>query len=274
MAFYQSYTTAASGNMAVQFLTDLSAFALSNGWTIDYDGIYTSNRRLHIHKGSAHFDLYETGDLNMNFYGCTGFNGGVASSAQPGVMPSSAYLTLVHNGGYNFISTAGAIYFFLVAVAGNRGWGALVHSVPNKIGAWTFGVMAIGANTSRPNFDYSLYAIPSYGRVHYNGGWSTGVAAGGLTGIYTTSQLMANSHQWYNAGILPFPIWFGIFDLTDSTKVRPMGFFPELYASNGRDVYEVGQSITIGADTFVIMPTYLSEIGHVSYGDFLFKVGA
>jgi len=274
MAFYQSYTTAASGNMAVQFLTDLSAFALSNGWTIDYDGIYDLNRRLHIHKGSAHFDFYEYLELSIYLYGCTGFNGGVDSSAQPGATPSPAFIDLVHNGGYNFISTAGAIYFCLVAVAGHVGWGALVHSVPNKIGAWTFGVMAIGANTGSPAFDYSLFSNPSSGRVHYNGGWSTGANAGGLCGIYTTNQLIANSHQWYNAGILPFPIWFGIFDLTDSTKVRPMGFFPELYASNGRDVYEVGQSITIGADTFVIMPTYLSEIGHVSYGDFLFKVGA
>jgi hypothetical protein len=274
MAYFQRYYTASSGSISNQFLIDLSAFASSNGWTIDLDAIYnTTFRRLHMHKGSFHVDIHSTNTLGASAYGCTGFNGGLGPQSQPGSTPSATYYTLVVDGGYMFVSTSGGLYIGIQSVAETWGWGALFATIENKIGAWSngFGLSGSGANT---DFGPNSYGNPEFARIYYNGIWSNTVIAGGVGASSTTSGLAANSFQWYNAGILPFPVLLFLWDLADSTKCHPMGFLPGLYESNGGSVYSKQDTIVIGADTFLIMPSYYQEVGNPSYTDFLFKLGA
>jgi len=279
MAYYQKYTCAPSGNIIDTFLQDLEAFATTNGWTTDFNGIYGTYRRLHIHKNGVHFDFQGAQPLGGGFYGCTGYSAGVAAVSQPGVSAAKNF-TIVSNGGYEFVSTPTAIYMACRALdVTDYGWGGIWTSVQNKIGVWTEGFGCTSMQASTWSFGSTAFSSAQGSlQLYYNGGWSASApanGAGGIRGITLTTNLAADDQpNFYNAGILPFPVPLFRVHPTDVTKVEPMGYFPDLFFANAGDLYMGEDVLTIGGDSYLILSGHNGTVGLSSYADLLFKVGA
>lgn len=272
MAFYLTgiFTT------ANQLLIDLSTFANDNGWTVDYDGVYnTSYRRLHIHKGGAHYDLYSSSSTSFRVYGCTGYSVGSSPSDQPGVSDGYSPFTGENGGVFWLISVVGALYIGCV-----RGteihWGTL-FAISDKIGNWTGG-FGLQGSSSGGMFRYDAYGYTyGYAQLYFNDGWSAyNTAANGLGGsVYNSADMVIKCQpNIYNNGLLPFRIALFIFNSSDPEKKHPIGYAPGIYRSNGGDIYDIGDEITIGADAHIILPVRTYAIGSDTYGDFIFKLGA
>lgn len=271
MARYQSYTF----TTANQCLMDLSAFVSANGWTIDFDGVYnTTYRRLHIHKGIAHFDLYSTSTTNIRIYGCTGYDSAKAPSLQPNV---SAYRDYSNTATYTFwlVSTSGGLFFTTAASTGRFLWGSL-FAVTDKIGSWADGIVMSVPPYSASPFSTNWYGSSyGYALMYYESQWSTnGLDAGGLCGGLITSDISTKQPCAYNCGLVPFPIPLFILNGTDYTKKHPVGYVPGVYKCNGGDVYSIADEIIIGGDTYVIFPSNAVDIGGSSVSDMLFRLGA
>jgi hypothetical protein len=273
MAYYEFHDTTMTSN---QILIDLAAFVAANGWVIDFDGVYnTSYRRLHFHKGQAHFDLYSSSVLAGIMYGCTGYSAGSAPNAQPGVSAAKTFAALAAPSGYWFISTVGGIYIcFLATTSLNFTNWICFFTLQDKIGAWADG-FGLSGGASGDLFDTGWCASPEYGQLYYNGIWSgTAIALGGVVGTTTTSDLPTKAPNYYNAGIVPFPVLLSLCSLADTTKRQPLGYAPGLYRSNGGDIYNIADELTIGTDTYLILPRMYNYIGQAGSGDYLFKLGA
>jgi len=271
MAYYQQYTYTNTN----QYLLDLEAFANTNGWTIDLSAAYnTSYWRLHLHKGSAHFDLYSTaGEVYM--YHCTGFASGSSPSTQPGAGGTNGvWFTLSTSISYWFVSTVGGLYMaYLTATTSAFNWGCF-FIVQDKIGAYAGGFGGIV-----PSADYNLFsddtASPYRNQIYINGSWGVYGGAGAMVGSIVNGSIPTYGPNHYNLGIIPWPVLITIYYAADITKRVPVGFAPGLYQTNGGDVYNIGDEIIIGADTYLIMPgTGKSIIGDTARGDYLFKLGA
>lgn len=271
MATYQNGTF----TTANQHLIDLAAFASANGWTIDYDGVYnTSYRRLHLHKGEAHFDMYSTSSTAVSMYGCTGYASGSAPGAQPGATTYAKPFSGTNGYGYWFVSTAGGLYFASLNASRYFSWAAL-FVIESKIGVWTNGFGITGQASSSGLFPDGCYVSPGYGQLYYNGGWSANAAAGGLGGTDISSDMPASkSPNWYNSGIVPVPVMLVLNAPADTSKRIPMGWAPGLYRTNGGNLYDIGETLVIGSNTYLILPKYMPSIGVSPYGDYLFKLGA
>lgn len=276
MALYHYEQIASSGNVSNTIMERLGTFAADNGWTVDFDGVYnTTWRRLHIHKGEAHFDFYSSATTTINAYGCTGYAAGSTPANQPGAHVSAVNYNFVFNGWFAFFSTVGGLYIGVkaITIAGTWGWGG-VFIVQQKIGTWAngFGITGTGGEWG---FSATASNAPSYLRLYYNGAWSNAATAGGVVGLLETQGVYGYSlPNFYNAGILPFPVPLFLTNPTDTTKLTPLGSFPGLYFSNGGDLYDLFDTITIGSDTYMWMPTLKSMLGHQNYADILFKLGA
>jgi hypothetical protein len=273
MAYYQAYTYTTSN----QYLIDLSAFVQANGWTADLDAVYnTTYRRLHIHKGSLHFDMYSAASGIIYGYLCTGFASGSAPNAQPGNMSgTSRGGTLTTGGGYCFVSTADALFIGTISAAGVYSWGCLINNISSKIGTWSDGfggTVTVGGTAAL--FDEGCYASPCYLSVYHDGVWSPEVVANGMIGNNTSNDLANQAPFFFNGGFIPFPILLCLAPAADTTKRKPMFFAPGIYRTNGGDLYDVAQVLVIGSDNYMIMPRQSAAIGAASYGDYLFKLGA
>ena len=272
MALYQQYTFSTWN----QILIDLSAFLAANGWAIDLDAVYnTSYRRLHVHRGEAHFDLYSSGS-NITGHACTGYSSGSAPNAQPGASGSKVFAGSTSGMPYMFISTAMGVYIMLTSSNTYAYLGAMWHSVP-KIGSWANGFGMSGTSIGGL-FGPSAYASPNgSAQIYCNGEWSAYQAvAGGLSGGNYTSDLGSNKgFSLYNAGLIPQPIPLFLGNTSDSSKKHPIGYAPGLYKANCHDVYEQGDVIIIGGDTYLAIAQYTSgTMGSITYGDFIIKLGA
>jgi hypothetical protein len=276
MATYQRITC----TTANQFLIDLSAFFSANGWTVDSDGVYNASyRRLHVHKGAAHFDLYSSSATNIYAFGCTDYAAASAPNAQPGnesLTLTGRALAIYPNYDAHFISVAGAVYIGVLNSNGVAIWSFFVHA-PDKIGNWSGGgaIMCGGANSiglSANSISNSSYGLAS---AYVNGAWTkTGsVAAGSLCGLETNSDLSTKQPMFYNQGIMPLPVGMAIRNATDTSLYHPLLFLPGVYRANGGTLYDYGESLTIGGETYKIIPRNSATIGTSVYGDYLFKLG-
>lgn len=269
MAYYQSgiFTT------ANQLLIDLATFAAANGWTIDFDGVYnTSYRRLHLHQGEAHFDMHSTSATAIAMYGCTSYASGSAPSAQPAATTYSKPVNGVNGRGYWFVSTDGGLYVSTLNASNYFTWASL-FIVSGKIGGWTNGFGIVGQGGAGIFTDI-CYSSARYGQLYYNGAWSTTVDAGGLAGTEINGGLaVAKQPNWYNNGIVPIPVALVLHAVADATKRVPMGFAPGLYLTNGGNRYDIGETLLIGSDTYIMLPRNDALIGSSSSGDYLFKLG-
>ena len=272
MALYQTY----SYTTLNQILIDLSAFLSANGFTIDFNGVYnTSYRRLHFHKGSAHYDMYSASGLTCTMYGCTGYDSGSAPNAQPGVALSNS-LTVVTGGGYCFISTTDAVYVGIISLAGLYNWGVFLYNIPNKVGSYSggFGLSGSGASTD-VYLDNWGYAGSQGAQLYINGVWTTqgnGVV-NEASGNNVTTGIGKYSPFCYNSGIIPFPILIMVSGPTDSTKRIPLGYAPSIYRACPGDLYVLGDTIIIGSDTYMWMPSSGQSVLSTAATDYLFKLG-
>jgi hypothetical protein len=267
MAYYQQYTYTNTN----QYLLDLEAFANTNGWTIDLSDVYnTSYRRLHLHKGSAHFDLHSDANY-VAMYPCTGFASGSSPSTQPGAGGiNNAWFYLFAS--YWFVSTVGGLYMAYLNVSNsNFNWGCF-FIIQDKIGDYADGFGGIV-----PFANYNLFSEgTSYSnQIYINGAWGISGGAGAMAGSMAYNSITTYGPNHYNLGIIPWPVLITTYYAADITKRVPVGFAPGLYQTNGGDVYSIGDEIIIGADTYLILPsTASSAIGSTTYGDYLFKLGA
>jgi len=277
MALYQELTT----TTANQFLTDLAAFAATNGWTVDYSDVYnTSYYRVHISKGSAHFDAYSNSTMGGYFYGCTGYAGGSPPASQPGVSGDKNF-NLEVSAPLWLISTAGGLYVGMKTSTYFR-WMAL-FVVSEKVGAWSDGHgLTVHTNNvygTSPFMSTDVYTAYFGAQIYINGAWSGNkVVANGLSGNnYITAGHMAATAQpcKYNQAMLFLPLILFLYSAVDTTKKHPIGYLPGVYLSNGGSLYLTGETFTVGADTYLILPSFSLTVGaSTTYTDLLFKLGA
>lgn len=269
MALYQNYTF----TTANQYVQDIAAFALANGWTLDFNGVYlTSYWRCHFHKGDAHFEMRSYSATGVYLSSCTGYTAGTTPALQPGY--SGAERVIPNNAGntYWLVSVVGAIYFtwsYTTTVS----WGA-VFNVQDKIGAWSNGWGFLVP--SSVIFATNCYLTAGgFGVIYYNGGWSASVAAGGLLGTNAVNSdlAMENQPMFCNGGLMPLPVLLLLGNATDSTKLHPLGFAPGIYKTSSGDIYNLAEELIIGGDTYLLMPDSGITVGLIN-GDILFKLGA
>ncbi len=274
MAYYQKLAGATTSN---QFLIDLAAFVAANGWIVDLNGIYNTNyRRLHFHQGAAHFDIYSNSTLGMGMHGCTGFNGGLAPNLQPGATPAKLYQIIAGSDCW-MISVTGGIYICVLNNVAPFYWfhWCCFFIVQDKVGSWLDG-FGLSAGSIAELFNGGWCLGPGYGQMYINGEWSATVAAAGVSGNKLSSHLPTKSPNYYNGGLVPMPILLLQNLATDTSKRVPLGYAPGIYQTNGGDIYQAGDELVIGADTYLITPSYqyATTVGVVQQVDFLFKLGA
>ncbi|MDR2550023.1 MAG: hypothetical protein LBD10_07500 [Desulfobulbus sp.] len=262
-----------------QFLVDLAAFLVENGWAIDLDGTYSgSYRRLHFHKGAAHFDLYSSSSNRIYAHACLGYAAANAPGDQPGRDPiSSASRFFTVYPGYNahLISVAGALYIGALNTYGVPAWSFFIHDPgPDRFGNWNGGAGIVCGCTS--GLCNSSMSNNNYATVYINNAWTpTGTtAAGSIIGLEPAADLAAR-HQpfFYNQTVMPIQILVGLRNASDASKYHPLFFLPGARRGNGGTIYDIGEILVIGGEDYKIIPNQTAAIGSTSYGDYLFKLG-
>jgi hypothetical protein len=75
--------------------------------------------------------------------------------------------------------------------------------------------------------------------------------------------------------MLFLPLILFLYSTVDTTKKYPIGYLPGVYLSNSGSLYLTGETFTVGADTYLILPSLSLTVGAgTSYTDLLFKLGA
>ena len=273
MPYYQSYTYTTSN----QYLIDLAAFAAANGWTIDLDVVYlTSWRRLHIHKGAAHYEFRSSTATVYNVSGCTGY-GGTSPTTAPGYCGAERTIVSVVGQEYAFVSTQNALYFQNAQILSS--WGCL-FTIVDKVGSYTEGFGFIGAGAGLLFGTVACTTSTGGAQVFYNGAWSTAAAntvpGGALVGIVTSTMPIPTINQpnMYNAGLTPCPVLLMIAYTLDASKRIPLGFAPGYFLSNPGSIYSIWDEIIIGADTYLFANQSNEAFKNTAYGAILFKLGA
>lgn len=273
--YYQSYTF----TTANQFVIDLATFAEANGWTIDLNAVYlTSYRRLHLHKGAAHFELRSYSATQVYLSGCTGY-GGTSPATAPGYCGRENILANTVGQTYRFVSTPNALYFHNAQV--NPYWGGM-FTITDKVGAWTEG-FGFQASVSAGKLFSTTACLATNGgaQIYYNGTWSpvctTSLLANSFIGNFVSTKWVipvTNQPNIYNGGLTPSPILLMLVSPLDTAKRVPIGFAPDLTVTNGGTIYSAWDELVIGADTYIITPpSGQTALGSTS-GDQLFKLGA
>lgn len=270
MAHYTGTFT--TGN---QWIIDFAQVLQDNGWTIDYNGAYqTTNRRLHFHSGGFHVDLYNSG-LNLYYYGCTGYDAGKTPDQQPGASISKNAVG-VANTPYHIFALPQSVYFGLSVNTNPLNgfyWGGFCFIV-NKIGNWADGFYIQSAASGCSLFNGAAYGSPSYAQLFYNGAWSPMAVAGGVYCNGGQPEICMKQPMFYNGGILPIPFVIFIGNLADSSKRHPLGYAPNIYRVSVGDIYQLGETLTINGDDYMVMPWAGASVGGGSYADCLFKLNA
>lgn len=272
MALYQLYTFTNTD----QLISDLRDFASANGWTIDFFGTYNSHNRLHFHKGSAHFECWYYMVSSAYINGCTGYSSGSTPTAQP--TPSSSlqidYLPYSYTGSaqYCFVSTGDAIYVGRQRNTStlNWDWACFCESIDKRDMVWTGGQYVSGTHTAPMPFG----PYGSKSSMLVNGAWtptSGDGSVGQVSGSVADTTLALKQPLINNGSIVPIPVKVYVRNATTSTLLHPAGYAPGFYRCDGGDIYAVGETIPVDADTYLIMPCGGASIGG-SYGDILFKL--
>ncbi|WP_310601435.1 hypothetical protein [Desulfobulbus sp.] len=274
MATYQSVACSTVN----QFLIDLAAFLAENGWAIDFNGTYSGSYwRLHFHKSDAHFDIYSYSSNRIICYACLGYAAGNAPNDQPGKDPitsTSRSITIYPGYTAHLISVAGALYIGVLNTSGIPYWSFFIHG-PDKVGNWNGGTGIMCGNNSGLGDSSISGSNGGYATVYVNNAWTvTGTTSvGSIAGSEAGNDLAAR-HQpfFYNQAVMPVPVMIMLRNASDYTKYHPLFFLPGVFRGNGGTLYDYGELLVIGGDTYKIVPTRTATIG-ASYGDYLFKLG-
>lgn len=261
-----------------EFYSKLATFLQTNGHTID---VLTSTR-LHAHKGDCHIELWFSSYAYM--MGCSGYDSGAASAAQPGGPGDGAYCAVIYTSPsyYRFVSTPNAIYAFVVGhyTTYYKTWLLAWGTVVDKVGGWTGGLffsangvqgVAAGSASGQTPANSAAYG---YARLYINGAWTPLTAAGGMCGQLDVANTFYQKMPFkYNAGLLPVPSNLFVRNTGTSTLLHPIGKLPDVMLFEGGTLYMDLDTITIGGNEWVCSngDPMNPGVGPVRY---LFKVGA
>ena len=219
-----------------------------------------------MHLGALHVDLQVSSASALYLYGCTGYNSGAAASAQPGVSASHGVTGITGAIAAHLVSVPGGLYYVCLGAAAMVSMGGF-FTISKKVGSYTGGFVVFATPTTP--FTTSAY---QNGQVYFNGSWSPRTAANGLSGNALTHYIASRQPCRYNAAIVPCEITLFVRD-SAGTKYRPIGVATGMYLCNGGNVYSVGDTIAVGSDDHVILPSSTYYIGGAS-NDLLFKIAA
>lgn len=275
MALHQFYTFTGTN----QFISDLNDFALANGWSVDFFGLYNSNNRIHVHKGSNHFEAWYNSTTVVNLNGCSGYSSGSAPSSQPGVSGTKALGSLAAGSLYCFVSCGTTMYLGSTAAGAAGAWSWVILGeilAADKIGTWAGGQL-VGSRPSSGLIFSSVWDLTSQasGQMFYNGSWtpnSSNAIAGAVAGNGSETELIKKQPCTYNGGILPVRVKLWVRNTTTPSLLHPVGYAPGLYRVNGGDIYSVGEIIPINGVDHLIMPNWDSTLGNAAYHDLLFAL--
>jgi len=231
------------------FLGDLADFAAANGWGVQKQ----PGTRVSISKGDARYRVDYSSASAVKLYASP--DGGATYNS---AAPSIDYL--INGASYAFVSCGTTIY--IGRVYPSTGWfsGGLI-TVVHKVGAWSGGQLVHGTSM---NSHYFLNGTAFYSASMFvNGAWSTmgSLREGSVQGSIDRDLVLANKQpSLYNAGILPMPVT--IFVCNASTAyLHPAGRAPGLFRINAGDVYTSGEILPFGEDSYLVMPSAVSDTG-------------
>ena len=237
----------ASGNVAA--VNDLvEAFRIvcaADGWTVDY----STTGRIHIHKGSYHFEIYAYTSNNLGIVGCTGYTSGQTPPNQPGasgILQTHVIASSTTN--YQIISTGSNVICLLYRLYGPAINSCAFGTISEKIGSWSGGQFVLGGS-SYYSTNCDIWSTVSAGVLMMDGAWAPNASFGSLCGLFgTTVNLRSRMPNTYNAGILRLPITVYLRNLTTPTLYHPIGYAPNIYQANGADVYMIGETIQVNGE--------------------------
>jgi len=260
-----------------QYLTSIDVvvnacktLAEENGWSIDRHDL---NTRLHLHKGLLHFEVYKYSSTHLALVGCSGYDSGASATAQPGASAATTGYILDYAGPSNegtmpmfrLVASGTSIYIFPGVIDGSNypvnTRGMAFGEITEKIGNWADGQFVCGAYTgsSGNSSDFWLFsAHPVSTDISFllkiNGSWAPNTSYGYAVGRYSScSALRSKMPNVFNAGVLPVPLPLFVKNISNGALLHPIGFAPGLRCIEGGDVYMDGETITIGADTYILV---------------------
>jgi len=266
MAYYEEHAFV-SANDTISRLKD---FLEANGWTTDLY-VASGNYRLHVHRGVLHLEFQTTGTSVFNICACTGYTDGAAYNAQPNICNTSyKYIYGTVDSAMALVSTTNGIW---IGSSHNTlyNWaGACI--IVDKIGTWSDGLFVVGNMDAR--FFTTDMNSNTYGdaQIYYNGHWSnTAATSGAYDEVFGLQPVMTTyTPNLFNGAIIPMQPLVGVRDSSDYAKYVPLGFIPELYYTRcGQGIYNIGDIITIGSDSYLALPVYTTVM---SGGCVLFKI--
>lgn len=259
------------------FYSTLAIFMAANGWAIDV----STSTRLHAHKGGCHIELWFSTYSYM--MGCSGYDSGAESADQPGG-PGVGTHNAIHLSSpsyYRFIATPNAIYAFVSGSYDAYAKYCLLAfgTIIEKVGGWTDGiffsangVQNIGAGSASGQTPLSSDSFGNF-RVMINGDWTPLSIAGGACGQINVATTFYQKQPFvYNAGILPMPADIFMRDIGSTELLHPLGRLPDVLLFDGGSLYADGDTITIGAETWLCSNADPRNVGAPPIR-YLFRVG-
>ena len=254
-----------------QAVDSIKTLAEDNGWTIDR---HDAGSRCHLHKGTLHFEVYYYDNRKLGIVGCTGYASGSSATAQPGTSAARPGWILnspinANNEGLSpqvrYVASGNSIYCFF-GYAQSTGYGMNTRAmafgeITDKIGNWVGGQFVCGTykDTNSYSFDFPLFSNHTatsdvHLAVMLDGAWVNPGSAGTFVGRYLSCpHLRSKMPNIYNAGILPVPLPLFRQNVSDAGLLHPVGFAPGLRVISGGDTYIDGDTIMIGADTYLLV---------------------
>lgn len=258
--------------------------AEQNGWTIDR---HDAGTRVHFHKGVLHFEVYKYSATHLGLVGCSGYNSGSTPTAQPGASAATLGYILDYAGPgadgmmpmFRLVATGTSIYIF-PGVLDYSSYpintrGMALGEITDKIGSWEGGQFVCGsyAGSSGSSQDFWLFSAHPLNSdtsflLNIGGSWAPNASYGYAVGRYSDCwALRSKMPNLFNAGVLPVPLPLFVKNIANGSLLHPIGYAPGLRVLAGGDVYMDGDTIVIGADTYLLVQARQGAADKsVSYG--------
>lgn len=257
------YTHFFTYSTAENFLSELLAFATSNGWS----EVENTATQIQINKDGVTWKLWK---LNSVRIGMSATISGVESPA--GIWYGDTIYGGSTYGKVWFIASVNNLIIFAQKMYYDSSQGLLMGGIvrtASKIGNWSGGIYLVGSQS------YSSYrhdttftgTMPAMGSFFYEGAWTTlgtGAVAGRVFGTRTFENDTIRNPNIFNSAIVPIPLMFCMWD-TNVNYYMPLGHVDGAYIFRPGDTYVSGDVLTIGGSDYY----YFRETTTI---DLLFKI--